>query len=68
MAHQSADFRSKTTVEVSMFLKENGIASDVCEVFEGKVAAVELQVLRAHSRSPNHKFYRTLLKAGLFCP
>ena len=45
MAHQTVDFCSKTTVEVSVFLKENGIASDVCEVFEGKVAAANLHSL-----------------------
>ena len=31
-----SDFSLKTPVEVAMFLKDNGIGSDVCEAFEGR--------------------------------
>lgn len=31
-----ADFTRKTPVEVAMFLKDNGIGSDVCDAFESK--------------------------------
>ena len=34
MAEQ--DYKSKTPVEVAIFLKDNGISGDICDIFEGK--------------------------------
>lgn len=33
---EKAGFNLKTPVEVAMFLKDNGIGGDVCDIFEGK--------------------------------
>jgi len=40
------NFGSKDAVEVAMFLKENGIADDVCETFEGADIREVLKVYR----------------------
>ena len=34
MAEQ--EYKSKTPVEVAMFMKDNGVSGDICDVFEGK--------------------------------
>ena len=33
----NADFKSKDTVEVSVYLSDAGVSSDICEIFEGKL-------------------------------
>lgn len=32
----------KTPVEVAMFLKENGVSGDICDIFEGTIGAHSL--------------------------
>lgn len=33
-----AEYAAKTPIEVAIFLKENGVSGDICDVFEGTVA------------------------------
>ena len=32
-----AQYAAKTPIEVAMFLKENGVSGDICDVFEGGI-------------------------------
>ena len=40
------DYKSKTAVDVAIFLKDNGISGDICDMFEGKFCCA---VLSAYS-------------------
>lgn len=34
------DFADKMPVEVAVFLRENGVSDDICELFEGKQSSL----------------------------
>ena len=35
LVRMSVNVHAKTPVQVAMFLKENGVSDDICELFEG---------------------------------
>ena len=39
-------YKSKTPVEVAIFLKENGVSGDICDLFEGKFGLSYVRVLK----------------------